>query len=402
VTFDLSAPTNAMPRSGIRAFMDLAWAAGDVIHLEVGEPNFPTPPHIVEAAARAARDGQTRYVPNAGVPELRQAVADKVRRRNGYPAAGDDVIITAGGIQALHLSMLALIGPGDGVLVPDPGWPNFRMITTMLGGVVQPYPLRPNQRYQPRVEDLDAAANPATRAMILNSPSNPLGSIVSEARVAEILAWSRERGIWIISDECYDEIVFDQAHASPRSLGWSDHVISCYSFSKTYSMTGWRVGYAVVGRDDLRALLAKLQEPLIACVNAPAQAAALAALAGPQEVVAGMRRAYQDRRDAAIAALRAAQVEVLAPSGAFYLWADVSPWTTDDWALGTDLLYEARVAAVPGSAFGAHGAGFLRISLATEMPALLEGIRRILEFLAARGRLAPGQQPEKSLWTEVP
>jgi aspartate aminotransferase len=394
--FDLSPSTVSMPRSGIRAFMDLAWAAGDVIHLEVGEPNFPTAPHIVEAAARAARDGQTKYVPNAGVPELRASIADKIRRRNGYAVSADDVIVTAGGVQALHLSMLALIRPGDGVLVPDPGWPNFSMITTVLGGVSQPYHLRRRDGYQPFVEELDAAATPSTKAVVLNSPSNPLGSIMSEARASQILRWSRERGIWIISDECYDEIVFGQDFVSPRSLSPSDHVISCYSFSKTYSMTGWRIGYAVAPRADVRDCLAKLQEPLIACVNAPTQAAALAALLGPQDVVGDMRHAYLARRDAAIAALRAAGVNVLAPSGAFYLWADVSPWAADDWALAAALLTHARVAVAPGSAFGAHGSGFVRISLASEMSALIEGIQRILGFLKDEHRHSGDLSPVRS------
>jgi aspartate aminotransferase len=382
--FDLPASITSMPRSGIRAFMDLAWAAGDVIHLEVGEPNFPTPSHIVEAAARAARDGQTRYVPNAGVPELRQAIADKIRCRNGYAVSADDVIVTAGGVQALHLSMLSLIKPGDGVLAPDPGWPNFRMIVTLLGGVVQPYRLRPDQRYQPTVEDLDAAATPSTRALILNSPSNPLGSIVSGERAAEILAWSRARGVWVVSDECYDEVVFDPGFVSPRAIGPSDHVISCYSFSKTYSMTGWRIGYAVAPRADVRDCLAKLQEPLIACVNAPTQAAALAALRGSQRAVESMRQAYLDRRDAAVAALRAGKVDVVVPSGAFYLWADVSRWAADDWAFAQALLGQAGVAVAPGSAFGAHGSGFVRISLATDMSALLAGIQGIVGFLSGQ------------------
>ncbi len=141
-SFTLPAATSSMPRSGIRAFMDLAWAAGDVIHLEVGEPNFPTPPHIVEAADRAARAGMTRYVPNAGVGELREAIAAKLQARNGWSVTSDNVVVTAGGVQALHLALLALLEPGDGVLIPDPGWPNFRMIVTVLSGGVQPYRLR--------------------------------------------------------------------------------------------------------------------------------------------------------------------------------------------------------------------------------------------------------------------
>jgi aspartate aminotransferase len=379
-----------MPRSGIRAFMDLAWAAGDVIHLEVGEPNFPTPPHIVEAAARAARDGHTKYVANAGVAELREAIADKIQRCNDYPASRDDVVVTAGGVQALHLSMLALVGPGDGVLMPDPGWPNFRMITTVLNGVVQPYRLRAKEQYQPCIQDLDAATTPSTKALILNSPSNPLGSVMSASRISEILEWSRERGIWIISDECYDEIVFDESFVSPRSLGSPENVIACYSFSKTYSMTGWRAGYAVAGRADVRDSLAKLQEPLISCVSAPVQAAALAALRGSQDPVTDMRDAYLTRRNAAVQALRSAKVDVLVPSGAFYLWVDTSPWVADDWALATAMLDQAGVAVAPGSAFGARGAGFVRISLATEMSVLLEGIGRILAFLDGTRQQAAG------------
>jgi aspartate aminotransferase len=387
--FDLPATTSGMPRSGIRTFMDLAWAAGDVIHLEVGEPNFPTPPHIVQAADRAARGGQTRYVPNAGTGELREAIAAKLKTRNGLAVATDDVVVTAGGVQALYLTLLALLEPGDGVLVPDPGWPNFRMIVTVLSGAVQPYRLRAAEQYQPCVADLEAAATGATKALILNSPSNPLGSVVGQARIRELLSWAEARGIWVISDECYDEIVYDDSFVSPGALGPAGHLVSCYSFSKTYAMTGWRVGYAVTANEELRAGLAKLQEPVISCVNAPAQAAATAALRGPQQVVAEMRAAYQARRDAAVAALRAGGVDVRVPSGAFYLWLDISPWAASDWDFAVALLDEAGVAVAPGSAFGAHGTGFVRISLATDLPVLLEGVSRLLGRLRAGPAAGP-------------
>jgi aspartate/methionine/tyrosine aminotransferase len=380
-SFTLPAATSSMPRSGIRAFMDLAWAAGDVIHLEVGEPSFPTPPHIVEAADRAARAGMTRYVPNAGVGELREAIAAKLQERNGWSVTSDNVVVTAGGVQALHLALLALLEPGDGVLIPDPGWPNFRMIVTVLSGGVQPYRLRADELYQPCVADLEAAATHSTKALILNSPSNPLGSVASAARIKDVLAWASERGIWVISDECYDEITFDDSFVSVGALGSAEHLISCYSFSKSYAMTGWRVGYAVTVHDALREGLAKLQEPVISCVNAPAQAAAIAALTGPHQVVTDMKNAYLARRDAAVTALRAAGVHVSPPAGAFYLWLDISPWASDDWEFAISVLNQACVAVAPGSAFGAHGAGYVRISLATDMPVLLDGIGRILDRL---------------------
>ncbi|MGH9294590.1 MAG: pyridoxal phosphate-dependent aminotransferase, partial [Acidimicrobiales bacterium] len=319
-----------MSRSGIRVFMDMAWSAGEVVHLEVGEPSFPTPPHVVEAADSAARAGQTKYVANAGTPELREAIADKLRLRNGWEVKSEDVVVTAGGVEALYLSLLALVEPGDGVLVPDPGWPNFRMMTRALGGSVLAYRLRPEASYQPCVEDLEAAAPPSAKVLILNSPSNPLGSVIPATRIKEVLAWARARGIWVVSDECYDELVFDGAFASVGPLDPTGAAIGCYSFSKTYAMTGWRVGYAVTTEPAVHESLAKLQEAVVSCVNAPAQAAAVAALRGPQDVVTAMRAAYLARRDAAVSLLGSARVDVLLPSGAFYLWLDTSPWAGDD------------------------------------------------------------------------
>lgn len=378
---DLARSTNSMPRSGIRVFMDMAWAAGDVVHLEVGEPSFPTPRHVVDAADAAARAGQTKYVANAGTPELRAAIADKLRSRNGWEVTSDDVVVTAGGVEALYLCLLALLSPGDGVLVPDPGWPNFRMMTTALRGSVLPYRLRPKEGYQPCVEDLEAAARPSAKVLILNSPSNPLGSVVSSERITEILAWASARGIWVVSDECYDELVFDGTFASVGPLDPEARAIGCYSFSKTYAMTGWRVGYAVTTEPVVRDSLARLQEAVVSCVNAPAQAAAVAALHGPQGVVGEMRDVYLARRDGAVSLLAAAGVDVLVPSGAFYLWLDTSPWASDDWALATELLTESRVAVAPGSAFGENGRGFLRVSLATETAVLFEGLERVVSCL---------------------
>ncbi len=379
----LVADRAAMPRSGIRAFMDLAWAAGDVIHLEVGEPNFATPPHVVEAAHRAALNGSTKYVPNAGVPELRTAIADKLRQRNSIAEARpDDVVVTVGGAEALYVSLLAMVEPGDGVLIPDPGWPNFRMIATLVGAEQQPYRLRPEDGFLPSLDELDRAATSATRAVIVNSPSNPLGTVLDCHRASELLGWAAERGIWVVSDECYDELVYIDGAKSLASLPGAECVVSCFSFSKTYAMTGWRVGYVHASRPDVVDLITKLQEPVIACVNAPAQAAAIAALTGPQEVVAGMRDAYRRRRDAAASLLRSHGVSVLEPAGAFYLWVDTAPWADDDWQLAHDLLTNSRVAVAPGSAFGAGGRGFLRLSLATEESVLLEGCRKILGHLS--------------------
>jgi aspartate aminotransferase len=236
----------SLPPSGIRELMELAWAAGDVSRLEVGEPSFPTPPHVVEAADQAARDGWTRYTQSAGVPALREAIAAKVGRLNRYQAAPDQVVVTAGGIEAIYLAMLGVLEPGDEVLLPDPGWPNFRMMARLVHAVERLYPLRPELGFLPAPEDLERAIGPRTRAILLNSPSNPLGAIIGADRLTELLDLAAAHDLWVISDECYDAITFDDSFASPAAVAHPDRVISCYSFSKTYAMTGWRVGYLVV------------------------------------------------------------------------------------------------------------------------------------------------------------
>jgi aspartate aminotransferase len=259
-----------MPVSRIREIMELAWADPEAIHLEVGEPDFPTPEHVVEAAHKAARAGRTRYAPNAGLPELREALADKVTRRNGYEARPDQVVVTQGGIQALYLVLRALLEPGDEVLLPDPAWPNYRMIAHLLGARVLAYPLVAEGGFLPRLEDLERLVTPRTRAILVNSPSNPLGTVVSRELMEGLLAFARQRGLWFISDEVYDEVVYDDVFVSAGSLADpADRLVSIYSFSKVYAMTGWRVGY-LVAPPDLARILTGMQEPIISCVNTPA------------------------------------------------------------------------------------------------------------------------------------
>ena len=273
-----SSIASSMPVSHIREVMELAWKDSEAIHLEVGEPDFPTPEHVVEAAYVAAQAGRTRYAPNAGLPELREALADKVTRRNGYEARPDQVVVTQGGIQALYLVLRALLEPGDEVLLPNPAWPNFRMIAHLLGARVLSYPLVAGGGFLPRLEDLERLVTSRTRAILINSPSNPLGTVLPRELVETLLAFARRRGLWFISDEVYDEIVFDDVFVSAGSVADpSDRLVSIYSFSKVYAMTGWRVGY-LVAPSDMAKLLTGMQEPIISCVNTPAQMAALAAI----------------------------------------------------------------------------------------------------------------------------
>jgi aspartate aminotransferase len=376
-----SSIASSMPVSRIREIMELAWEDPEVIHLEVGEPDFPTPEHVVEAAHEAARSGLTRYAPNAGLPELREALADKVTRRNGYEARPDQVVVTQGGIQALYLVLLALLEPGDEVLLPDPAWPNFRMIAHLLGARVLPYPLVSEGDFLPRLEDLERLVTPRTRAILVNTPSNPLGTVVPRELVEPLLEFARRRDLWYISDEVYDEVVFDDAFVSAGAVADpGDRLVSIYSFSKVYAMTGWRVGY-LVAPPDLAKLLTGMQEPIVSCVNTPAQLAALAAVTGPQDVVREMRESYQERRDELLEILERGNLPSSQPSGAFYVWTDVSAANLPSMEFARSLIEREHVAVAPGSAFGDLGEGYVRLSLASSRQDLLEGTSRLVRFV---------------------
>lgn len=368
-----------MGRSGIREIFDLASTIPDAIHLEMGEPDFPTPANVIEAAHRAGLAGITKYTPNAGIPELREALADKILVRNGIEATADQILVTPGGIAAIFSSFLALCDPGDEVLLPDPGWPNYAMITTMQRLDAVRYPLRSDRGFTPDIDAIERLITPRTKVILLNSPSNPTGAILEEADLAAVLEVAAKHDLWVISDEVYDEIVFDRSVApSAAAQRNADRVVTIWSFSKTYAMTGWRVGYALAP-EPLSKLLIKTQEPTTSCVNGPAQMAALAALTGPQSVVVGMVAEYRERRDAAVGILAEADIPHVVPKGAFYLWIDVSALGTSSTDFCRRLLQDAKVAVTPGSAFGPAGEGYVRVSLATGAELLMEGVGRLAD-----------------------
>jgi aspartate aminotransferase len=384
-----SSIASSMPVSRIREIMELAWADPEAIHLEVGEPDFPTPEHVVEAAHEAARMGRTRYAPNAGLPELREALAEKVVRRNGYGTQPEQVVVTQGGIQALYLVLRALLEPGDEVLLPDPAWPNYRMIAHLLGARVLAYPLVAEGGFLPRLEDLERLVTSRTRAILVNSPSNPLGTVVSRELMEELLAFARRRGLWFVSDEVYDEVVFDDVFASAGSVADpGDRLVSIYSFSKVYAMTGWRVGY-LVAPPDLARILTGMQEPIISCVNTPAQMAALAAVIGPQGVVREMSEAYRARRDELLGVLDGGGLPSSRPSGAFYVWTDVSEAGVPSMDFVRSLIEREHVAVAPGSAFGELGEGYVRLSLASSREDLLDGTSRLVQCVRHAGEARP-------------
>ncbi len=366
--------------SAIRELFDDAQRVPGALRLEVGEPNFPSPPWVVEAAHRAARDGETHYTPNTGIRALREALADKVERVNGWVGRPDECIVTAGGVQALHLALAVLLDPGDEVLLPDPLWPNFAMIAHLISAQVVSYRLYPEAGFLPSIEELESLVTARTRVMVLNFPSNPTGACADAAQLGALVEFARRHDLWVVADECYDELTFSAEVVSAKAVDPYERIISVYSFSKTYAMTGWRVGYAFAPAATL-AVMGRMQEPLVSCVNAPAQYAALAALHGPQDVVAEMRETYRRRAEAARAVLVDAGVGVPRPDGAFYLWVDTSGDARDSLRLAQDLLAAEHVAVAPGLAFGPSGRHRLRVSLASSDDDLLEGCRRLARFL---------------------
>lgn len=366
----------SMPRSGIREIMDAAWGRPDVIHLEVGQPDFPTPAHIVAAAHEAALAGHTGYTPTAGIPALRAALAAKIRQRNGFSVEPEQVVLGNGGGQAIHATLVALTEPGDGILLPDPAWPNFVMMAALLGLDASHYSLTATGKYLPDVAELERLVTPRTRVLLLNSPSNPLGSVIDRDRMTALLEFAARHDLWVLSDECYDEITFDDTAVSAAALDHDGRVVTVFSFSKTYAMTGWRLGY-VAAPPAVADVLAKVQEPLISCLNTPTQYAAIAALESPPEVLDRMVAAYRQRRDTVTGQLAALGMNAFRPAGAFYTWVDVSGSGEGSREFALRLLVEEGVAVAPGTAFGIGGEGFVRISLAASEADLAEGSARL-------------------------
>lgn len=381
----LAASFAAVPRSGVRAMLDRATARPDTLHLELGDPDFPTPEHVVEAALAAARDGYTHYTPSAGLPSLRTAAADVASNRHGIACTPEQVTVTTGACGGLSATLRVLLDPGDEVLVPDPGWSGYAAVAATLGGVARPYPFaREADGLRLAVEAIEERVSPVTRAVVVNLPGNPAGNIADSAEVGAIVALAERRRLWLIADEAYEAFVYDEERCLAGSLG-SSSVISVFTCSKTYAMTGWRVGY-VVAPPEVAAAVARAQEGMVTSVSSVSQKAAEAALTGPQDVVERMRSAYRARLDAAMAVLDRAGAHYTTPHGAFYLLVDISAAGTTSSGFSSSLLDDHGVAVVPGSAFGANGEGAVRLSASVADAVLAEGVERLVAALRSEVR----------------
>ena len=318
-----------VPPSGIREIVNLVIARPDsgIVRLEIGEPDLPIEPHVVAAAQDAAARG-IGYTQSFGIGPLREAITARLARLAGLTYTADEIVITQGGGQAVSLVFSALLDAGDEVLVPDPAWPNYVMSALLRGAVPVPYQLRPANGFLPDLDELRSLITERTRLIVLNSPANPTGAVVPATTVAAIVELAAAHGIWVLSDEVYDELVFEGEMANAAQYD-REHVVGVYSFSKTYSMTGWRVGYTASPR-PLARLLGTLQEPTLSCISAVSQHAALAALEGPQQGVADKREIYRGRRDLVSGLLADGGFDAVRPAGAFYQMVPLAPAPTAD------------------------------------------------------------------------
>jgi aspartate/methionine/tyrosine aminotransferase len=379
-----------IPYSGIRELAESALGMDDVLRLYFGESNVPTPQFIVDAAVRALRDGYTFYSENAGLPSLRSALAGQYARLHGVSLdPQSEIVITASGLQALHLAIRAALDPGDEALILSPAWPNGSSIVQLVHGKPIDVPLAlTDGRYSLDFAALESAAGDRTRLVLLTSPSNPLGWVADVEEQRRLLEFCRERRLWLIADEVYERIYYAGGAGEPapsilRLCDRDDAVVVVQSFSKSYCMTGWRVGWLVT-RPDLGTKLAQLNEYYVSHAATFAQIAAKTALEDGEDELQRMVTALRAKRDFCTAALRAMPaVTVPEPEGAFYLFPRIEG-LRDSTAFCRQLLVEERVGLAPGSAFGAGGEGSVRICYAAELAVLEPALERLARFLARR------------------
>jgi aspartate/methionine/tyrosine aminotransferase len=356
-----------------------------IIHLEIGEPDFNTPRFIREAAIAALSKGRTHYSPAAGIPELRKAICEEVARRRGVHVNPENVVVTPGAKPIIYFSITALIDEGDEVIYPNPGFPIYESVIEFVGGKAVALPLKEEKEFRFDLKELQSLITDRTRMIIINSPQNPTGGILTRADVQAIAEIARPRKIWVLSDEVYKNIIYESGHASIYSEpGMHDHTILLDGFSKTYAMTGWRLGFGV-----MPAPLAKRIEQLMincnSCTATFSQDAGIAALHGPHDEVDAFVQEFKRRRDIMVEGLNQIKgVRCLKPGGAFYCFPNVSRVPMKSKPLADLLLNEAGVAALSGTAFGKFGEGYLRLSYANSVENIREALqkmKRVIEGL---------------------
>ncbi len=356
----------------------------NIIHLEIGEPDFDTPRNVVEAGVDALRKGWTHYGPSAGLPELRQTIAEYVSQTRGVKVTSEEVVVVPGGKPIIFFAVLALIDEGDEVIYPNPGFPIYESMVNYVGGRAVPIRLREERDFSLDIDELAALINDRTRLIILNSPQNPTGGVLDRREIEQIARAIGDRNILVLSDEIYSRLVFDGGeHFSIMSVpGMQERTILLDGFSKTYAMTGWRMGYGVM-RPDLAAQITRLMTNSNSCTASFTQVAGIEAIQGDQTSVDRMREEFQRRRDVVVRGLNKIKgFSCRMPRGAFYVFPNITATSRKSKPLADALLEQAGVAALSGTAFGAFGEGYLRFSVANSLENLQQALERIEEWTA--------------------
>ncbi len=380
----ISSVVATTPNSAIRKVFNKAIGHDEWVKFTVGEPNFDTPANVVEAAHRAMLEGNTHYVHNAGILALRRAIAKKLELENGILADPQtEIMVGNGGTDTLFLAMQTILNSGDEVILPDPGWTPYPLQTVLCHARAVPVPVLEEDGFMFNIQSLQKSITDKTKVIILNSPANPTGGMAGRALLEQIAQIAIDHDLFVISDEVYEKLKYDaNEHISIYTLpGMRERTIVINSFSKSYAMTGWRIGYAVANETVMRNMV-KLHELGASCTNVPAQYAAIEALKGDQSVIGSMLAQYGRRREMMISGLNAIPgISCIYPKGTFYAFANIKASGLSTAVFCSRLMEENGVVVIPGDAFGAGGEGFIRLSFATADDVILEGLNRMDLFM---------------------
>jgi aspartate aminotransferase/aminotransferase len=373
-----------MPRSAIREIMALAAGKPQVIHLEVGEPDASTPPHIIEGAFAAARGGWTKYSSNAGLPSLREKIARKTGAAWERAVTPEQIVVTTGAVGALYSALMSVVDAGDEVLIPDPGWPNYEAIVHLAGATPVRFAQPAARGFLPDAHEIERLITPRTKAILINTPGNPTGAVFPPELVAQIVDLVRRTGLYLVSDEIYEDIVFDGRHVSAGQLGAADRVFVVAGVSKTYAMTGWRLGWLICP-PQLAAVAAGLQEPVTSCASTVAQKAAETALDGDQRCVTEFRDMFRRRRDIVLDVFGNTGLLPTVPGGAFYALINIGRTGQRSLAFAKQFLLDHDTAVVPGITFGESCDRYVRVAFTIEDDRLRDGLQRLRAAIEQSG-----------------
>jgi len=390
----ISAKANAIPPSGIRKYFDIAATMKDVISLGIGEPDFTTPLNVIDAGIASLQRGDTHYTSNSGTLELRRALNGYLQRRYGVDYDPDtELLITVGVSEALYLALTAVLDPGDEVIVPQPCFVAYTAEVTLAGGVPVPIATRVENNFMVTKAEIEAKITPKTKAILIGYPNNPTGAVMSRERLLDIAQLAEKHDLLVVSDEIYDRLVYapmsdstalPQHTCFPTLPGMRDRTILLGGFSKSHAMTGWRIGYAAAPK-DLSAAMRKVHQYTIMSAPTMAQAAAVEAIERGEEHVERMRQEYDRRRRLIVSGFNSIGLKTFEPQGAFYAFPSIAISGMPEDEFADRLLQEEHVAVVPGTAFGAGGAGFVRASYATAYEKIEEALRRMERFVRRYG-----------------